>query len=430
MRFFLKLLTPKYIFAVLFLGSLFLLLGRFYVTRSVAGGDAVYYYITLRSLVIDRDLNFANEYHHFASTVSPFTGNPKIREIPKPTITGRLPNKYPTGSAILLSPFFALAHLLALTLKAVGVSLSADGYGAIYQLSAGIGSLIYGFAGLLLIFLLGRRLYEPKASLLSTSFILLATPLIYYLTMEPLMSHSLSFFVISLFIFLWYHLRKKGRVYHFALLGAIGGLAGIVRYQDGFFLLIPVIDLVILSFRRRRDEVLLFARYGLRLAMFIFGAVLALLPQLYVNRVLYGSFFTTGYAGESFPYWKMPKLLYTLFSPASGLILWSPIIAFSLVGLLFLSRRDRLFGSLLFFAFLAQWYLVSSWWSPDQGDSFGNRMLLNCIPIFAFGLMELFQRIKKREGLYKTVLILSFLFVLINGVLAGLYCFRIIGNPY
>src|ERR1051326_6892616 len=75
---------------------LLLVAGRFYLTRSVLGGDAVYYYSSLRSMAIDRDLDLANEYQHYYHEVSPYTGNRKLINMPPAdSVTGRAPAKYP-----------------------------------------------------------------------------------------------------------------------------------------------------------------------------------------------------------------------------------------------------------------------------------------------------------------------------------------------
>lgn len=387
------------------------------MTKSIIGGDAVYYYASLRSIVIDHDLQFKNEFEYFYNQRSPFTGNRKIPFIlSENPLTKRLPAKYPIGSAILLIPPFLITHGILILLQKVGIGITTDGYNLIYQASAAIGSLLYAFFGLLFTYHLGKKIFNPKAAFLATLAIWLATPLIYYMTMEPLTSQPVSFFCVSTFIYLWYKTREKHQIYQWMILGIIGGLMSIVRYQDSLFLLIPFVD----SLRK-------FPSKFLCLFVLFISAGLIIAIQLGVNNYLFGFPFRTGEGDAGFPYLTNPKILYTLFSFERGLFIWSPILIFAFMGLYLFIRRFRFVGNLLFFSFLLQVYVVSSWINPTQGDSFGNRILLNSNAIFAIGIM---QFLKNTAVYQKLFLIVLSLLILINGILVGLFVFRIIGQPY
>src|SRR5689334_7789769 len=59
---------PRWVFAGLFLFSLLFFLALLRVPRvdrQLIGSDGAYYYVYVRSLVIDHDLNFANEYAYY-----------------------------------------------------------------------------------------------------------------------------------------------------------------------------------------------------------------------------------------------------------------------------------------------------------------------------------------------------------------------------
>lgn len=405
------------ILLVLLIASTFLLLGRTYKTGSAIGGDAVYYYISLRSIVIDRDLDFKNEFEYFYNQISPFTGNRKLPFIlsmnPE---TGRFPTKYPIGSAIFLIPPFLLTHGILTTLQWAGVGVATDGYNIFYQASAALASLLYAFSGLILIYKLGKKIFKPGIAFLGTSAIWLATPLIYYMTMEPLTSQPLSFFSVSAFIYLWYTTRKNRKLYQWVLLGTIGGLMSIVRYQDCLFLLIPLID------HSRK-----FLSNLPKISLFLFFAASVITIQLSINNYLFGSPIRTGEGDAGFPYLTSPKIFYTLFSFERGLYVWSPVLIFASIGLYWFIKKFRFIGTLLTIFILFQIYVVSSWTDPTQGDSFGNRILVNSNVIFALGLM---QFLKETENYRRLFLIIFSLLILVNGILAGLFVLRIIGQPY
>ncbi|MBK8051593.1 MAG: hypothetical protein IPK16_33585 [Anaerolineales bacterium] len=111
------------------------------------GSDGIGYYMYVHSLVIDGDLDFHNEYARL--------GWPT----PEPTPTGLLPNHFAIGAGLLWAPFFVAAHLLSLALHALGLQVSVDGYGYLYQGAIAVGSILYGAAALLADVPYGKTLF-------------------------------------------------------------------------------------------------------------------------------------------------------------------------------------------------------------------------------------------------------------------------------
>jgi hypothetical protein len=391
-----------------FAGCVALQAVRYAVTRSLVAGDSAWYYSTARSLLIDHDLDLTDEYRHFANDVSPFTGNRRILGAAEvDPLTGRISAGFSAGTSLAILPFMAVAHLF----------WRGDGYGAPYQLAAGIGSALYAFAGILLLHALGRRLFGAERALLASLTVWLATPLVYYMTIEPLMSHAVSMFFVTALLSLWVVSRDGNWTpLRWALLGLLGGFAAIVRYQDALFCAIPVIDAVLSGSALRKP-----ARAAVSLACFAACIALVVSVQLYVNSYYRGSPWVTGYPALGGFNWFAPALGKILFSFHNGLFMFAPVTVLALVGLFRFTRNFRVLGGLLCGALLVQVYVTSAWVSPDQGATFGNRILLDCTPIFAIGLMSWLDR--PRIGLCAALIGL-------NVTLAGLYCGRVIPDPY
>lgn len=410
--------VPKYHLLILFLiwlGCILLLIGRAYRTGGTIGGDAVYYYANLRSLVIDRNLDLENEYQYFHNQTSSFTKNRKIPIVPdKNPFTKKTTPKYSIGSSLLIAPVFLLTHLLFKILNFLGLAIITDGYSFYYQMAAAVTSSLYAYLGLILVYFLGRKLFEPYIAFIGTFFIWFATPLIYYMTMEPLSSQPISFFCVSLLIYLWF--KMKQQVIYYILLGLAAGFLTIVRYQDFLFILLPITDFI-KKLPRKLFKIIIF--------LIIAFSIISI--QLLVNNTYNNSPFNLGVYSVGLPYLLSPKILYSLFSFQRGLFIWSPILIFAFIGLYYFIKKDRLIGWSLFISFLLQLYITSSWADPSQGDSFGNRILLNCSLIYAVGLMQFINKIKKRQRLFLSIFTI---FIIINFTLAGLYIFRIIGQPY
>jgi len=120
---------------IIFLLSLLQSVMPIFLSNTIIRGDGVGYYAYLRSLVFDRDLNFKNEYSYFEPAFSEDT-KPVTTTWAKGDVTrtGMVPNTFPVGPALLWSPFYLVAHFVALGLNVLGASIPINGYSLPYQL--------------------------------------------------------------------------------------------------------------------------------------------------------------------------------------------------------------------------------------------------------------------------------------------------------
>lgn len=126
------------------------------------------------------------------------------------------------------------------------------------------------------------------------------------------------------------------------------------------------------------------------------GFLVTFLPQIYLWHVLYGSWITSPYFTQGLGFNLLsPHLLEVLFSPNNGLFFWTPILAIAIIGLVRASMHDRkkIFWLLLV---ISEWYLIASWAVWWQGGSYSGRMFISLLPLFAFGLAEIFQWLKTK----------------------------------
>jgi hypothetical protein len=150
--------------------------------------------------------------------------------------------------------------------------------------------------------------------------------------------------------------------------------------------------------------------------------LIVFLPQMLIWKIIYGKYFlnvqqeTMGF-GFSF---TNPKILQVLLSSWHGLLYWTPVIIFCLIGLTYLYRRNRVLGVSFSIAFLLQLYFISSWQIWHGGASFGSRMFVSCTMIFALGLSALIDRVQHRMRLTWLGL-LGMLFIVWNYLLLYQY---------
>ena len=396
---------------------------RIAVTGSLMSGDGVYHFAHLRSLVVDRDLDPANEIRHFREEVrSPVTGRPKLGgDTTRSRETGEVVNKYPLGLALLTAPGYLAVYLASAALSAAGVAVDRSGYGWTYQYACGLMVAAYAVIGLWwcqrVAASMGEGLHRTawRAALLVAG----ATPWLFYTTVEPLFSHALSATAGAALAWQWVRARASDRTWPWFAAGAVGGVAAMVRYQDASLLLLPLADLIV-SARP------LAARLRLGLAVGA-GAALAALPQAAANYAQFGTLSPAGYSGETFALWLRPWLLYTLTSADVGLLRWSPIAVGALAGLALGAWRGWPAARLGLAMVAVQVYLVASWYFVSQGHTFGNRMLVNCTVFLVVGVTALLDAAKGRPRLGASLHAAGVLLVGANLLLMWLWTRGVVG---
>jgi hypothetical protein len=368
------------------------------VTPRLRASDEIEYFVYLPSLVLDHDLEFGNEYERFyersPGTLGLFKGTFLDKREPD---TGRHINFGPIGTAVLWSPLYLVTHAALLAGRAMGATVAPDGLSKPYVASACYASALYGFLGFLLIHSALRRYggCRDVTAALAAVALWLGTPALYYMTIAPGFSHASSLFAVSLLVWLWLRCREQGggSVGAWLVVGAAGGLAGLVREQDALFLAAPGLWLLFETARRRDWG------WGLRRALALGSAALVVFtPQLVVYKVLNGQFRPSRMVSGKLDF-SSPHFLQVLFDPGHGLFVWTPLLLVAALGLLWaMARRRDGIAALLAFTFLLQVWINGSLYTWTQGGSFGSRRFVAATPIFAWGLGVLLTCLVPRVG--------------------------------
>lgn len=372
------------------------------------------YYSWLRSVMIDGDLDVANEYAHYDHAWMGRT-----------TVTGHRDNPYAVGSAILWSPFYLVAHGLSLAGSTFGLDLVADGYAPHYIVAVSMASVLYAFAGLLLTYRLACQFFRPDVAVLAVSAVWLASPLLFYQYCHPVMSHANDCFAYALFLYVWHHTRRQRTLPQYALLGVTAALTALVRNQNAVLVVFPLLEIIVDAGRGQRIGS---SGYSLRTAFyraFSFSVAwwLAFLPQMFVWRTIFGSWLVANpYASSANGSFDVvhPHLWDVLFSTNHGLFVWTPLILPAVLGWLPLWRKDRRLTALLVFNFALQLYVIASWSSWAGSAAFGQRFFTNMVPAFALGLAALLTALQTRVPVGWLVAGCAF-FVIWNGLLIVRY---------
>jgi len=384
-----------WIVAGLWLVSAFL-----WLTPGISRPDGAGYFAYLPSAFFDRDLLFFDEWAR-AGLVR--DGQILFKDI---TATQHLGNHWTVGTAAAWAPAFLTGEVLARVSGASQHGFAIANVAAVATFSA--------LAGLLTL-LLGVRLTQSAAAAIA---VWLGSPLAYYSLRAPTMSHAVS--ALACAVVVWLSSRRANAF----SIGLAIGFACAVRPQNAPIALVPFFfgwrprggwRLAVGGWRRSRtpasgdDDANApdsndAPRQPLsrQLLLGLAGALIAALPQLIVSQTLWGAplaFVNIGARAHPWQMFATFRPFETLFSWYHGLVPWTPLLVFALVGLVLLRRKDRALAYAGLTLFVAQWLLLSileRWfWG---GASFGQRRFDSCTLFFIVGVAAFLERVPRWRG--------------------------------
>ena len=363
-------------------------------------GDGVGYYAFARALLIQHNLDFAPDYQHanqgFREAHVDASGEPKPEFR---TATGHLDNHFTIGPAMLWAPFLLLAHAGVLTARAFGAHVMADGYSLPYLLAMAAGTLLYGFAALLLSYRVACRFVTEQWALFATLAIWWASSLPVYMYFNPSWSHAHSAFTVALFFWYWLRTHDARRFREWAFLGLFAGLMMNVYYPNTIVLAVLIPE-ALTQYRElgKQSDNKLAALGSLFTTHLLFCAVVlvSLLPTFLTRYIVYGGFFETGYIPVSTWAWRSPWFLALLFSANHGLFSWTPLLLISTVGLFLFCRRAPAVGPSVLCVLLAFYYFMASYPDWPGISSYGNRFFISLTIFFVLGLSVVLDTLAAR----------------------------------
>jgi len=359
-------MTRALLIIVVLLAASFLTLGR-----PLIRSDGLAYFMWLQSVARDHDLDLANQAAQF--------GELNSYQVFYNEATGEYATVFPYGSAFLYLPSYWLASAAnRLPLLHINDPYFVQHQGApfAYSFFLLLWTILCALLAAILAFLSAVKLTRTGAALLSAVALFLSTPLLYYSTIEPYMSHAPGTLLIGLVIYLLVRHRQNGLSW--LLMGFVLGVAFLVRWQLALYAL-PV-GLWALAAREWRKLSLLVAGF-LSLAWH--------LPFTWWR--MYGSPWVVPAAvqgQQEFLAWPA-YVREVLFSPQRGLFVWSPLVILALAGLILLLRTERGLALCLILMFVLQALINASVHDWGGGWAFGMRRMTELYPVWVLGLAVL-----------------------------------------
>jgi hypothetical protein len=369
-------------------------------------GDGVGYYAFARAPLIQHNLDFTEDYRHANES---FRG-PRLDENNQPrlafrTPTGHLENHFTVGPAILWTPFLLVTHAGVLLARALGSSVAPDGFSTPYCITLAFATAFYAFLGLLLSVRLARQYVEERWALLATLSIWGASSLPVYMYFNPSWSHAHSAFAVALFLWYWHATRSSRSLAQWLILAAITGLMLNIYYANAMILAVLAIEAARHYYAAfhpdasaASDSAPRVSQLLLRHSLFAVVLLLSLLPTFITRYVIYGSPFESGYIPLKDWLWRSPVFFSVLFSSNHGLLAWTPILLFAILGLFLFWRGEPRVGMPFLAAFFAFYLFICCY--PDWAgiSSYGNRFFVSLTPLFILGLAVFFDRAAQLFG--------------------------------
>ena len=251
-----------------------------------------------------------------------------------------------------------------------------------------------------MIFQAVRREFDRATTTVAVVAIVLATPIVWYLTIENSMSHGVSLFAATSFLFVWFAIRQESTRARWCLLGIAGVAMILVRPQNVLFAAVPLVDGLVRAWSRDSPTAWMHRLTARRLA------TVSLALGLGSIVAIGGAVFMREYLALQDLFVEFSPLQ-VLFSPQHGLVSSSPILALAILGLPFLLRHDR--GLALGLGSVVALQVVANAASPgwDGGASFGARRFVACAMPFAFGLAASIHELRRRPLVPVAIIVAS-----------------------
>ncbi len=356
--------------------------------QSILSWDVLGYYLYLPATFIYNDLQLTdlswlkelNQQYEFSNTLYQLVKSPEHGMV----------IKYTSGIAILLSPFFWLAHLVAPVF-----GYPADGLSLPYQYILSSGGMLAVLIGLWMLRKSLLVFFGEKLTTLLLVLVVLGTNYFQLMTFDgTLLTHNFLFMFYA--ILLWNTIRwhQDFQWIHAIGIGISVGWITLLRPSEAVAVLIPLLW-NIYSWKTVKQKLNLIGKYPAQIGVAAVLAILMFLPQMLYWQHVTGQWLFYSYqnAGEGLDFLS-PHTWQFLFSFRKGWFIYTPLVLFAFAGFFFLKKQGRVaFWPVLVFV-LVTLYISSSWtcwWYA--GGSFSSRTMVPAYTVLAVPLGFTLQRI-------------------------------------
>lgn len=308
-------------------------------------------------------------------------------------INGNYLSAFPIITPILSIPIYAIPVLL-------GIEITWENLIILSHISSAV---IVSLSGVFLLYLLENYFeLNSKKSLILVLIYLFATINLSLLSQALWQHGTIALFTILALIFLYRSFYSKNKNifdFNMSLVGLMLTLAFLTRPTA--LLLVPFFGLLILEKSKFTMNLIY------KIMSFILGTFPALGFFYWYNQAFYQDFSNQGYSDQFMNSWLSPfpeGFLGMWFSPSKGILIYSPILIFSIIGLYLAIRKGQWRINYRYIVFacivILHTLFLSIWKHWYGGWGFGYRMASDVLVFFILLLVpyitsEFFHKFKK-----------------------------------
>lgn len=372
-------------------------------TEATISWDASGYYMYLPAIFIYNDLKHCG---FKDAVISKYKPTPDFQQAFVHEKSGNYVMKYSSGQAIMMSPFFFVAHTWARN----SAVYPADGFSYPYNVCIGIGMFLYGLLGLFVLRKILLHYFKDTTVAILLLGCVIGSNYINYAAIDQAMTHSALFTLYTLLIYLTIQFYKQPTVLKAAGIGAIIGLAALTRPTEIIAALIPVLW-GINSYKELPERFSFFKEHWAKLAVAaLFLGAIGMIQPLYWKWAS-GEWIVYSYQDQGFS-WLKPHINDYVRSYKCGWLRYCPMMILAFVGTIpFWQRNENRWAILSFFAL--NFYIVTAWDVWDYGSTAG-RAMVQSYPILAFPLAALIEKVNDRKWFALGFYPVFFLFTYLN----------------
>lgn len=351
---------------------------QYHAWQGVLSWDVLAYYLYLPFTFIYDDPGISNleTIQYIFDTYNPSTSFYQAFKLEN----GNHSPMYTLGMAVFYAPFFFIGHLWA--------SFSdypADGFSFPYQFCIANGMMLYILPGIFITRKILKLYFNDIVTSVTLILMLLGTSYFHQTIADEVGPHALMFTCFSILLWLTIKWHKNPTIKTGLTLGFVAGLTIIGRGSG------VVIGLLPLLWGVYNKETLLakvdFVKKNIKsILVGAIGLLIIPLIQIIYWKLVTGKFIFNNYkVTPGFDYFE-PHIIKVFFSYRKGWFLYTPMIAFVFIGLGMLWKKNKDIALPIILFFILNVYLISSWGTWWQGNSFACRYFVESYAILVLPL--------------------------------------------
>lgn len=314
---------------------------------------------------------------------------------------------YTIGMAIFYAPCFFIAHVWALL-----SDYPADGFSYPYNFCIANGMMVYIILGIFMVRKVLKHYFSDIVTSITLLMMLLGTTYFHQTIADEVGPHALMFscFATILYLNIKWHENPTNKTAF--LLGLVTGLALLARGSGIVLGFIPLLWNVYdkQSFYNKIE----FIKQNFKSILVGAGGLVVIpLIQIIYWKAITGHFIHNTYQVTPGFDWLEPHILKVFFSYRKGWFLYTPMIAFVFIGVAMLWKKNKNIALAIILFFVTNIYLITSWGTWWQGNSFGCRYFVEsyAILVIPLGYFVQWAMSKRWRVLMTSPLIGFFLFL-------------------